>query len=69
MLQETHSIEMSFLVRSMSGRVEFFSTMVQARGTMIAFTKNFIFKMEKYASDANGRIQTCSISHNNTNFF
>ena len=49
MLQETHSIENDFLVGSMSGRVNFFvnNSSSNSSGNMIAFTKNFNFKMEK----------------------
>ena len=35
-----------------------------SRGTSIAFTKDFNYKLLKYVSDEDGRIQICSIEYN-----
>ena len=65
-MQETHSIQNDFL----SWQNEWGSQLIlnhgcgNSRGTLIAFSSDFNFKLLKNISDDDGRLQLCSIEHN-----
>ena len=64
--QETHSVENDYVSwkTEWDGDILLNNGSSNSRGTMIAFTKTFEYQQLKYASDSEGRIQLCSILHN-----
>merc|ERR1712105_258490 len=62
-LQETHSVknDLQKWKREWEGNLLLNHGTSNSRGNLIAFTKNFDYKLLKYVSDGDGRIQICSI--------
>ena len=62
-LQETHSVknDLQKWKKEWEGNLLLNHGTSNSRGNLIAFTKNFDYKLLKYVSDGDGRIQICSI--------
>ena len=69
-MQETHSVQDDLLNWQNEWESQLFLNhgCSNSRGTLIAYSADFNFKMQNYTSDNDGRIQLCSIEHNDKKF-
>ena len=65
-MQETHSIQDDLVLwqNEWGGQLLLNHGTSNSKGTLIAFSDNFEFKLLKNISDDDGRLQLCSIEHN-----
>ena len=65
-MQETHSVQDDLWQNEWGGNIILNHGSSNSPGTLIAFSDDFKFKIFKNISDNDGRLQLCSIEHNNT---